>query len=290
MPPSRSRLERDDPPPRRKSCHACVKAKRRCDQGQPACTRCTQRSIACHYRSRPARSQASPADSLPATPTAFDSGIVLNCANTDETFADFLVPSYNSEPLNHAWTSQKSPWVYPSRQPWSPPAAPVQSTQGAEATSLELALDDRDPLGDGTIDADLFFDFTDNTPVGKDVAARPPPGIPPPSRCGVASLHIAFETNFSYAVDRIRAAPSNMLQENQTPWCHPLLYRVNMPRVIQGKNHQYLMLYLDTRIPNQKSYSPFKAMWLILTLQKLSPRAHCTHPRTQSTHGSSCAA
>ena len=140
------------------------------------------------------------------------------------------------------WTGRKSPCVHGSGSPWTTTAATDQSTQGAEATSLGLALDDHDLIADGVVDADLFFDFTANTPVGKDIAARPPPGIPAPSRFELASFHVAFETNFSYAVDKIRAAPSTMLLENQTPWCHPLLYRDNMPRAIQGKVHQYFML------------------------------------------------
>ncbi|KAJ5710423.1 hypothetical protein N7488_004579 [Penicillium malachiteum] len=37
------------PIPRRKSCEACKKAKRRCDLSLPACSRCTHRNVACIY-------------------------------------------------------------------------------------------------------------------------------------------------------------------------------------------------------------------------------------------------
>jgi len=37
------------PPLRRKSCAACIKAKRRCTLQQPRCGRCTQRNIRCRY-------------------------------------------------------------------------------------------------------------------------------------------------------------------------------------------------------------------------------------------------
>ncbi|KAJ5093274.1 hypothetical protein N7456_009135 [Penicillium angulare] len=37
------------PLPRRKSCEACKKAKRRCDLGLPACSRCIHRKVACVY-------------------------------------------------------------------------------------------------------------------------------------------------------------------------------------------------------------------------------------------------
>ncbi|PNP51196.1 hypothetical protein THARTR1_08100 [Trichoderma harzianum] len=44
--------ERYNPPPRKKSCAACIKAKRRCDFAVPACLRCSQRQIQCEYPSR----------------------------------------------------------------------------------------------------------------------------------------------------------------------------------------------------------------------------------------------
>jgi hypothetical protein len=36
-------------PPRRRSCEACIRAKRRCDPGTLACTRCTKQGLNCHY-------------------------------------------------------------------------------------------------------------------------------------------------------------------------------------------------------------------------------------------------
>lgn len=37
------------PPPRRKSCSECVKAKRRCDHGLPSCERCNKLRLVCRY-------------------------------------------------------------------------------------------------------------------------------------------------------------------------------------------------------------------------------------------------
>lgn len=39
-------------PPRRKSCGACVAAKRRCDLAVPSCSRCLQRNVLCLYPGR----------------------------------------------------------------------------------------------------------------------------------------------------------------------------------------------------------------------------------------------
>ncbi|KAH6697160.1 hypothetical protein F5X68DRAFT_238482 [Plectosphaerella plurivora] len=72
MTQTKTSLERDNPPPRRKSCLACTKARRRCDQATPSCQRCAQRTIACQYPAgaRPRRMPAagptlSPSESIP---------------------------------------------------------------------------------------------------------------------------------------------------------------------------------------------------------------------------------
>ncbi|KAG6359228.1 hypothetical protein INS49_012749 [Diaporthe citri] len=146
--------------------------------------------------------------------------------------AHFLVPSCHAEPVNHPWSSRKSPSLHDPELPWTPGFD--RSTEVADATSIGLAVDERDILGDGNLDTEGLFGFTDSALKGKDIAARPPMGVPAaPRRLDLADLHAALESNFSYAMDRIRAAPSNMLLENQTPWCHPLLFRETMPRVMQ---------------------------------------------------------
>lgn len=232
-------MERENPPPRRKSCHACVKAKRRCDQRQPICARCSQRKIRCLYPARPGLFESSPTDPSPARSTVPGSDLLLDTAGVDETIIDLLVPSCHAETVIHPWTSRKSPCLHHPELPWTPAAALDEPPEAAGAPSLGLAVDDRDIFEDGNMDAELFFDFTDSAPTGKEIAPRPPAAVPAaPGRLDLAGLHAALESNFSYAMDRIRAAPSTMLLENQTPWCHPLLYRENMPREMQGKDRQ----------------------------------------------------
>lgn len=209
--------------------------------------RCSQRRIACYYPSRPARTEAAPTDTRasPGPLTASGSDFHLD-ADVDGTLMDFLVPTCHAEHVNHLWSSREPPCLHHPELPWTP--GRDGSTEVADATNIGLAVDERDIFGDGNFDTEVFFDFTNSTPTGKDVAARPPLGVPAvpaaPGRLDLAGLHAALETNFSYAMDRIRAAPSNMLLENQTPWCHQLLYGENMPRVMQGKNHWYLHCYL----------------------------------------------
>ncbi|KAK7425851.1 hypothetical protein QQZ08_007701 [Neonectria magnoliae] len=46
-----------------------------------------------------------------------------------------------------------------------------------------------------------------------------------------------------WSIDEIRKAPSMMVLENQTPWCHPALYKDGMPRSMQNA-HACCALYL----------------------------------------------
>ncbi|KAI3400105.1 hypothetical protein diail_4335 [Diaporthe ilicicola] len=233
MPRSRSRLEREDPPPRRKSCRACVKAKRRCDQRQPACVRCSSRGIACHYPARPAPREGPPSDPLPATPpTAFGPGVLPDGAGVDDTLMSFFGLPHDTESLGNTWPGQKSPCQQRPELAWAP-GVNLDYSQVADTPSLALAIDDGDVVGDETVGNGFVFDLTYNTPTGLDVAVRTPLGDPAPKRLDLAALHVALQDNLSYALERIKEAPTRMLLENQTPWCHPLLYREKMPRAIQ---------------------------------------------------------
>lgn len=220
--------------------------------------RCSQRKIACSYPSRPARSEAASIDPSPATPAALVSDFVLDGVEADETPIDFVVPSCSSEPVDDLWNSRQFPCLRQLELPWTPAEAPGQSIEAADAISLGLAVDERYILGDGNVDSNFFFDITGSMSTGKDIAERPSLAVhAAPTRLNLAGLHAALETNFSYAMDRIRAAPSTMLQENQTPWSHPLLYRDNMPREMQGMDHQSLRLLLrNTRFGRDTVYCP----------------------------------
>ncbi|KAF4496036.1 C6 finger domain containing protein [Fusarium agapanthi] len=51
---------------------------------------------------------------------------------------------------------------------------------------------------------------------------------------GNVSAHVL--NRLQWAVDEIKEAPKKMVLENQTPWCHPLLYKDAMPRSMQGED------------------------------------------------------
>lgn len=170
------------------------------------------------------------------TLTAPGSDFIPDDASLNQTLMDVLVPPFHVESVNNPWSSRKSPCLHQLELPCTPAEDLDVSTEATSATNLGLAVDEHGILGDENFDTELFFTFTNSTPTSKEIAARPSlEGPYAPRRVDLAGLHSALETNFSYAMDRIKAAPSNMLLENETPWCHPLLYRDAMPRVMQGK-------------------------------------------------------
>lgn len=73
------------------------------------------------------------------------------------------------------------------------------------------------------------------SPATMDLATRAPSEFAAPRRLDVAALADELQSRLSYAIDRLKDAPKTMLLEVQTPWCHPLLYRERMPRVMQGE-------------------------------------------------------
>jgi hypothetical protein len=92
------------------------------------------------------------------------------------------------------------------------------------------------PGADKHNEMDCLFGYSEAGPsTTMDLAARAPLEFSAPRRLNVTALTNEIESKLLYAIDRIKAAPRTMLLENETPWCHPLLYREQMPRVMQGE-------------------------------------------------------
>ncbi|KAF4976218.1 hypothetical protein FZEAL_7081 [Fusarium zealandicum] len=190
--------ERRNPPPRRKSCAACTKAKRRCDFAVPACLRCSQRHIVCQYPSRALRgvqtliqSDASATimpgllavDGASPTPSAV---VQLDEPTTDEFNA--IVASIDTDIIELA------PFDFP-----------------IEDTMLELA--------------------------------HQPSELAPPTTREFGSIPETIANRLQWSIDQIQKAPSTMVLENQTPWCHSMLYKNEMPRSMQDA-HAACALYM----------------------------------------------
>lgn len=57
-----------------------------------------------------------------------------------------------------------------------------------------------------------------------------------PSSIDFEIVAYAITHRLQWSIDEIQRAPSKMVHETSTPWCHPLLYKDGMPRSMQGKN------------------------------------------------------
>ncbi|KAK1723280.1 uncharacterized protein BDZ83DRAFT_742160 [Colletotrichum acutatum] len=205
---SNSFFERANPPPRRKTCTACIKAKRRCDHGQPACLRCSRRNIACDYSAPPIpiRSKASGRDLVARTPK----------------------PRRQQRPSSIA-----------------PSPAPLLDDNAGSSTSLIpwsqnpnlLPLD----MGDlGDVNFDLAFDelittdaFLEGPLIAPSLTPKPDDMLVLSYDSAPGSLESVIANRLQYALDEIKKVPTTVVMENQAPWSHPYLYRAHMPRDMQ---------------------------------------------------------
>jgi hypothetical protein len=195
MPQSQSSAERDNPPPRRKSCTACIRAKRRCDLGQPACFRCAQRNLICRY-AEPRQKILSSPQMTPVSGTSWpgieipsiDLSIPVDEVTETSSFGPTNVLDYFGQIPTH----------------------PLPHLLGGDPDLADISLDlipsTPSPLFPLR---SRFFDYSD--------------------------VSRSIETRLKYAIEEIRRTPKTMVFENQTPWCHPQLYMNAMPRSMQGK-------------------------------------------------------
>lgn len=194
-------IERGNPPPRRKSCLACIKARRRCDQASPACQRCAQRNIDCQYP-QGARSKRGPGlvpSPAPASPSAHMSGAEQQI----ESLSDLVVtPQVSFDMLD---TILEPPEDFLSNLfPTFLECADATPSLDASRALINPAL---------LVTAQQALErsrFVTDSQANKAITSR-----------------------LQYAIDKISAAPRQMVLENQMPWCHAHLYDDGMPRSMQ---------------------------------------------------------
>lgn len=226
---SLSAIERANPPPRRKSCQACIKAKRRCDLGQPACLRCTQRLLECRYdpnvsarrdcaaanaEKRHAVTAAVASTCNPSFALEIPGNSVLSAGDTAPTMADLASPS--------------EPTLY----------------SGFDFLNPDLDVDMLQFIQDIPTEADAEDFFTIPRPPTPsynklDLVLSPQDTalvLQPEGEWNLRTTPLSFTIahRLQYAMDMVKDAPRRMVADLQTPWCHPELYRDNMPRLMQG--------------------------------------------------------
>ncbi|KAK1456457.1 hypothetical protein CMEL01_16470 [Colletotrichum melonis] len=210
---SNSFFERANPPPRRKTCTACTKAKRRCDHGQPACLRCSRRNIACDYSAPPIpiRSKASNRDLVVRAPKP-------RRQHNQSSAAPSPVPLLDD---NAGSSASLTPWSQ------NPDLLPLDMGD-LEDVNFDLAFDE-------LITSDAFLE---GALIAPSLTPKPDDMLVPSYDSAPGSLESVIANRLQYALDEIKKVPTTVVMENQAPWSHPCLYRAHMPRDMQGK---YLM-------------------------------------------------
>ncbi|KAM0525605.1 hypothetical protein ACHAPE_000313 [Trichoderma viride] len=199
--------ERNNPPPRKKSCAACIKAKRRCDFAVPACLRCSQRRIQCEYPSRTPHAKVRASSHAANRPVPLQDVAVLDgalsdgCSGGTETIAGQLRPTGTGELEDPGQYSFK-PIPY-------------------NFETLDYAAEGQ----------------------GHDVIHQPSMLAAPTTKGFHNRLNEVVARRLQFSLDQIRKAPKTMVMETQTPWSHPLLYADNMPRSMQDA-HASCALYV----------------------------------------------
>lgn len=236
MSPPLSRLESADPPPRRKSCLACVKAKRRCDQRSPACIRCSQRRTPCEYPSRPARNQPGPEPTSLSVSGSRHASAADEVAGQDTSEKDASVAeSTNTFLFGGPWDSDETRCQPPDDNPFE---SVGNHTQLMDLLPWTAPVDDMNIFDIGLGSAEFFPSLPLTMPsASPDVAVMSTPQSALPKNFNAEASSKTLEHKLAYAVEKIKYAPKQMLLEVQTPWCHPFLYKDEMPRVMQGQSH-----------------------------------------------------
>lgn len=231
----------DVPPPRRKSCLACVKAKRRCDQRAPSCFRCSQRKITCTYphpaRTRSVRGLQSHPTPEPSRPAIYSA--VEQSHGEHELFEDI---SFDHDLLLQADASalQHQPGWLDDQAHFAPPHDAFSCGQHAEEAASPLPQ--KWSMMAPTVDVSLFGDaagrstFSSHTTSAHMTTRQTMPSyeIALTGYFNVDAINAELESKLAYAVEKIKSAPKTMLTALQTPWCHPSLYKDDMPLAMQG--------------------------------------------------------
>ncbi|KAI5456821.1 hypothetical protein BGZ63DRAFT_396218 [Mariannaea sp. PMI_226] len=189
-------IERSNPPSRRKSCLACTKSRRRCDQARPTCQRCSQRNIDCRY---PYSARPAPRP-IPVLPE-----------NTEhiERESEPLLPFDPAETLQTPCLDMLDSILVPTDD--------IASHVFQESLEWESLLDSGQQLSRSN----------------QRLLTTSQDALDRCRRVTVPQVSKMIASRLQYAIDKISASPSQMVLENQMPWCHAHLYDDGMPRCMQ---------------------------------------------------------
>ncbi|PKS07190.1 hypothetical protein jhhlp_005790 [Lomentospora prolificans] len=229
---SMTAFERANPPPRRKSCAACTKAKRRCDLGQPSCLRCAGRGIECHYphgSSRPHNNhRLASLLSAPGTPSPNLSPSVVSL----ETPASTPVSALNKTAETFSFDALLDEFL--AREPVAL-NGPIGGVGGGGLSYGMDVVQELSPQSDSTINLP-GLDNHDLLMAGETGQLVPVDyGIPTrlmESPC-VEPLPHLIQDRLQYTLGILRQTPKTLVDSLEAPWCHPALFDDHMPKATQ---------------------------------------------------------
>ena len=207
--------------PRRKSCSACVKAKRRCDFAVPTCLRCSNRDISCDYpeRIRSSISRMRLCQAISPNPVDTGNEIIEDLASPPSLEASLMDDLESGATLGAAsWQASDCDAVVPSNS--------IQSSY-IDFTRPEPRDGDFDGCGNGG-EIILLDHGEASSSLGLNTPTPTTPGsIPKP-------LSAAISERIQFAIKYLSDIPKALVKTLELPWCHTEIFKREMPWCLQG--------------------------------------------------------
>lgn len=241
---SNSARERDNPPPRRKSCSACIKAKRRCEYaGAPACMRCAQRNVPCDFS--PAQQQQR-ASTTPQRVTSMLSALaedrilldaasaVAPCSNAQDDFDALLATPLDVDLPSISGLDKSNGFHFGSLDGFEMLGGDLNSNAlgslcGLEPLSGSNTYNNSSTIYEGDTPSVFEDDYVPEIDFLKEARQQHLGTLMAPAAQQLEYVSTMIRERLEFAVDLIRTAPRTMVDALETPWSHRLLYRDAMP-------------------------------------------------------------
>jgi hypothetical protein len=197
MPPNRNRTLNTQG--RQKSCSECAKGKRKCDLGNPACTRCRKQHLTCTYPPPPGQLCTVTAENLVEDPVE---------SAAPELSMDLDGIEHATLPLDFDVSTQ-----------------PLASSTDIADFDFETGVASLDSLSNMLYRApDDECELALNRAYHGDRTEKT-----------FSAAHIApfAKSRVEWSIARLKLAPKIMIETNGTPWQHAMLYHEHMPRSMQ---------------------------------------------------------
>jgi hypothetical protein len=219
MPPDRARIMNAQG--RQKSCSECAKGKRKCDLGHPTCARCRKQHLTCTYPQPPRQLGIA---SEEASAHDLDDLDIPDLSIGLENMENVALPPLNFDVHAMQYASSTDTTCFDLG---------VGITSLASLSSmLYNSADEEDQLAIGRAHHRLDRTFS--------------------------AAHIApfAKSRIQWSIDQLKLAPKMMVEQNGTPWQHPMLYDEHMPRSLQD-SHAACALYITRNGNNEEFVARF---------------------------------